>query len=59
MVPPTLQAGDDFSEGLADVLTADGKRGYINKSGELVFRIDCDLNFEFSDGLAIVITSIH
>jgi hypothetical protein len=52
---PTLQHGEDFSEGLAPIRTSDGKLGYVDKTGKLTIVANCDLNFEFSDGLAIAI----
>lgn len=43
-----------FSEGLAFV-QLNGKVGYINKSGKMVFSLpQCDLGFDFHDGLAAV-----
>lgn len=45
---------DSFSEGLARVQTADGKYGYVDKSGKEIVSPKYDFARQFIDGLALV-----
>ncbi|MGH9864506.1 MAG: WG repeat-containing protein, partial [Candidatus Acidiferrales bacterium] len=59
MVVPNLRHGEDFSEGMASVVTSDDHEAYIDKSGKTVVTITTTdafaLPFEFSEGLAPVV----
>lgn len=44
----------EFSEGLAAVITKDGKMGYIDKTGEFVIKPRESIAQAFSEGLALV-----
>lgn len=49
-----IAAAHNFSEGLALVITRNGKYGYINTAGRMVIPTLYDRAYDFSDGLALV-----
>lgn len=50
LIPYRYRQADNFSEGLARVLTEDNKYAYINKSGATVFVSPFDYSFSVSGG---------
>jgi len=52
--PKSYQAVYSFSDGLAGVWLENGKRGYINRKGKIVFLTDYDIASDFKNGLAEV-----
>ena len=58
VIAPRLSLARDFSEGLAHVIEADGKAGYINREGEMVLPLpDARGGGPFCQGLAAVRTA--
>lgn len=45
---------NDYSEGLAGVELHDGKKGFINYDGELVFSLECNYAGDFHEDVAVV-----
>ena len=55
IIPYRYQQADNFSEGIARVLTQDNRYAYINQSGETVFVSPYDYSFGVSDGAICVV----
>ena len=53
IIPPKYDGANDFSEGLASVLS-DGKWGFIDYCGNIVIPFEYDEVFNFSEGFAWV-----
>ena len=58
VIPAIFRDAGPFSEGLANVTTADGQRGYIDKSGLFVIKLTSGRGGVFHDGLATLAVEI-
>lgn len=58
VIPPIFRDAGQFSEGLASITTADGQRGYIDKTGLFVIKLPSGRGGGFNDGLATLAVEI-
>ena len=55
LIPYKYQQAENFSEGLARVLTDEGKYAYIDKSGNVAFVSEYDYSFTVSGGAVCIV----
>jgi WG repeat protein len=58
VIPPIFRDAGQFSQGLASITTADGQRGYIDKTGLFVIKLTSGRGGGFNDGLATLAVEI-